>query len=106
MPGFLLHRGATVMCLHPPGQAQPLVTDLRVKVGGMPIVVQTAPYTIAACILPSSAGGPCATALWITAATRVRASGVPVLLDDSRAVCAPTGTGLNVMVTQKRAKAT
>jgi hypothetical protein len=105
MPGFLLHRGATVLCLHT-GQAQPLVTDLRVKVGGMPIVVQTAPYAIAGCILSPAAGGPCATALWVTAATRVRASGAPALLDDSRAVCAPTGTGLNVIVTQKRARAT
>ena len=105
MPGFLLHRGATVLCLNA-GLAQPLVTDLRVKVGGMPVVVQTAPYTIAGCTRPPAAGGPCATAQWVTAATRVRAGGVPVLLEDSRAICAPTGTGLNVIVTQKRARAT
>jgi hypothetical protein len=44
------------------------------------------------------------TASWVTAATRVRASQIPVLLQDSQAVCAPTGTGLNVVVVQVRAK--
>jgi hypothetical protein len=36
----------------------------------------------------------------------VRAGGVPVLLQDSQAICAPTGTGLNVVVTQVRVKGT
>ncbi len=31
MPGFLLHEGATVMCLHA-GQAEPTVPDPRVTV--------------------------------------------------------------------------
>jgi hypothetical protein len=30
---------------------------------------------------------------------------MPVLLQDSVAVCAPTGTGVNVVVTQVRVKA-
>jgi hypothetical protein len=45
------------------------------------------------------------TAQWTTAATRVTAGGAPVLLQDSVAVCAPTGTGLNVLLTQLRVKA-
>lgn len=105
MPGFLLHVGATVLCLHA-GQAQPTSPNPRVKVNGQSIVTQPTVYTIAGCILPPPIGanGPCVMAQWITAATRVKASGVPVLLQDSQAVCAPTGTGLNVIVTQLRVK--
>jgi hypothetical protein len=105
MPGFLLHQGATVLCLHA-GQAQPTAANPRVKVGGQPVVTQTAPYTIAGCTLPppTAANGPCVTAQFVTAATRVRAGGMPVLLQDSQAICAPTGTGLQVILTQIRVK--
>lgn len=105
MPGFLLHLGATVMCMHG-GQAVPAATNPRVKVGGQPTVLQTAMYTIAGCALPPppTANGPCVTAQWITAATRVFSGGVPVLLQDSTAICAPTGTGLIVASTQVRVK--
>jgi hypothetical protein len=34
----------------------------------------------------------------------VFAGGAPILLQDSQAVCAPNGTGLNIVVTQVRAK--
>ncbi|MEW5958003.1 MAG: hypothetical protein AB1801_09790 [Chloroflexota bacterium] len=106
MPGFLLHLGATVVCLHS-GQAQPVTTNPRVKVGGQPVVTQPTSYTIAGCTLPPpAANGPCATAQWITAAMRVRAGGIPVLLQDSQAVCAPTGTGLIITSTQTRVKGT
>ena len=104
MPGFLLHLGATVLCSHPPGQAQPLVTNPRVKVGGQPIVTQAGAYSIAGCALSSVPSPPCVTAQWITAATRVRASSVPVLLRDSQSICTPTGTPLSVIVTQVRVK--
>jgi hypothetical protein len=107
MPGFLLHVGATVLCLHA-GQAQPVVSNPRVKVGGQSITTQPNPYTVAGCALPPPPGanGPCVTAQWVTAATRVRAGGMPVLLQDSQAVCAPSGTGVNVVVTQVRARGT
>lgn len=94
-----------MLCLHA-GQAQPTAPNPRVKVGGQSVVTQTTPYTIAACALASSGNPFCATAQWITAATRVRADGIPVLLQDSQAVCASTGTGLNIVVTQMRVKGT
>ena len=105
MPGFLLHVGATVQCVHA-GQAQPVVSNPRVSVGGQPIVTQSGVYTVAGCSLPPppTANGPCVTAQWLTAATRVRAGGVPVLLQDSQAICAPTGTPLNVVLTQLRVR--
>ncbi|HSL00265.1 MAG TPA: hypothetical protein VK869_07990 [Rubrobacteraceae bacterium] len=104
MPGMLLHVSATVLCLHA-GQAQPTAPNPRVRVGGQPVVTQTAPYTVAGCPFSTPAGPlPCVTAQWVTGALRVRAGGVPVLLQDSQAVCAPNGTGLNILVTQVRVK--
>lgn len=105
MPGYLLHSGATVLCLHA-GQAQPTMTSPRVKVGGQPVVTQPAPYTISGCALPPppAANGPCVIAQWVSAATRVKTMGQPVLLQDSQAVCTPTGTGLNIVMTQVRVK--
>ena len=105
MPGMLLHQGATVLCMHA-GQAQPTAPNPRVKVGGQPIVTQSAPYTVAGCpfTTPTAVPLPCVTAQWVTGALRVRAGGVPVLLQDSQAVCAPNGTGVNVLVTQVRVK--
>jgi len=106
MPGYILHMGATVLCAHA-GQATPTVTDLRVKVSGQAVVTIAAPYTIAGCTFPPppAAIGPCVTGQFITAATRVKASGLPVLLQDSQSLCVPTGTPMTIAVTQVRAKA-
>ena len=105
MPAELLHEGATILCMHG-GQAMPITTDQRVKVSGQKIVTQPPPYQIAGCPLQPPSGSPCVTATWVRAATRVKASHQPVLLKDSQAVCAPTGTGLNIIVTQMRVKGT
>jgi hypothetical protein len=103
MPGLLVHVGATVLCAHG-GQAQPTAPSPRVRVSGQPVTTLGPPYTIAGCALPTNAGGPCVTANWVVAAVRVRAGGQPVLLQDSVAVCVPTGTPLTVVVTQPRVK--
>lgn len=103
MPGPLLHLGATVLCMHA-GQAQPMVPNPRVKVGGQPIVTVGSTYAIAGCTFVPPAPGPCVTAQWVTSALRLRAGGVPVLLQDSQAVCVPTGTGLMVVAAQQRAR--
>lgn len=107
MPGFLLHLGATVMCAHG-GQAQPAATNPHVKVGCQPVVTQSATYNITGCpfTTPSSAPMPCVTAQWVSGATRVRAGGQPVLLQDSQAVCTPNGTPLTIVVTQTRVRGT
>src|SRR6266849_912782 len=107
MPDILVHVGATVLCSHA-GQAQPTVPNPRVTVSGQPTVTIAAPYVVAGCALPPppAANGPCGTAQWITGATRSTADGVPVLLQDSQAICAPTGTPLNVVLTQTRVKGT
>ena len=103
MPGFLLHLGATVLCSHA-GQATPTTPNPRVTVSGQPTVTIASPYVIAGCALPppTAANGPCVTAQFVTAATRVTSNGQPLLLIDSQAICVPTGTPLIVAVTQTR----
>ena len=102
MPGFLLHLGATVLCAHG-GQAQPTSPNPRVLVSGQPVTTQAAPYTVAGCPFNvSGAPSPCITGQWVTAATRVLAGGLPVLLLDSQAICAPNGTPLMITTTQTR----
>jgi hypothetical protein len=105
MPGFLLHLNAQVLCSHG-GQATPPVTNPRVMVMGNPIVTLPAPWLVAGCALPPppAANGPCVTASWITAAVRVRSNTQPVLLMDSQAICAPSGTPLMVVMAQARVK--
>jgi hypothetical protein len=107
MPGFLLHVGATVLCSHA-GQAQPTVPNLRVTVMGQPTVTLAAPYVVAGCTFPPppAANGPCITAQFVTAALRITSNGQPLLLLDSQAICAPTGTPLVVSVTQTRVTGT
>lgn len=106
MPGFVLHLGATVMCAHG-GQARPTAPNPRVLVGGQPVTTQPPPYIVVGCpFVPPSGNGPCVTAQWIVPATRVFAGGQPLLTDMSVAVCAPTGTPLEVVVAQTRVTAT
>jgi hypothetical protein len=105
MPGYLLHVNATVLCMHA-GQAQATVPNPRVKVGGQPTVQQPNPWIIAGCpFTPGPSPVPCVTAQWVTGATRVLSGGMPLLLQDSQAVCAPNGTGVNIVLTQVRVKA-
>jgi hypothetical protein len=104
MPGFVLHLGATVLCAHG-GQAMPTSPNPHVTVGGQPIVTQPLPYMVAGCPLVPPLP-PCVTAQWITGALRVTASGQPVLLQDSQAICVPTGTPLTVVASQVRVKGT
>jgi hypothetical protein len=103
MPGTLLHVGATVLCSHA-GQAQPTVPNPRVTVSGMPTVTLASPYVIAGCTLPppTAGNGPCVTAQFVSSATRVTSNGQPLLLLDSQAICAPTGTPLIIAATQTR----
>lgn len=105
MPGYLLHQGATVLCLHG-GQAQATVPNPRVKVAGQMTVQQPNPWMIAGCpFTPGPSPVPCVTAQWVTGALRVKSGGLPLLLQDSQAVCVPNGTGVNIVLTQFRVKA-
>jgi hypothetical protein len=103
VPGSLLHSGAVVLCAHA-GTASPAAFSPRVSVSGQAIVTVTNAYTIAGCTFPAMSSGspPCATAQWTTAALRLTSLGQPVLLQDSRATCVPTGSPLIISVVQLR----
>ena len=104
MPGYLLHQGATVMCMHS-GQAQATAPNPRVKVSGQETVQQVNPWTVSGCpYVTGNVATPCVTAQWTSAATRVKSGDQPLLLQDSQAVCTPNGTGVNIVTTQTRVK--
>lgn len=107
MSAYLLDKGATVMCSHG-GSATPTTTNARVKANGQSVVTQTSTYSISGCPYTTPAGVPmpCVTAQWTSAATRVRAGGEPVLLQDSQATTTPNGVSLTVASTQMRVKGT
>jgi hypothetical protein len=75
---------------------------------GQPVVLQTSVYAIAGCAnpVPPANTGPCVTAQWVLGALRVRSMGQPVLLQDSQALCLPTGTPLTFVAAQTRVKGT
>ena len=106
MPGFLLHVGAMVTCSHG-GQAQALSFNPRVLVIGQPVVTLPGLYAITSpCTMPPppNGNGPCVTAQFTSAATRVLSNGLPVVLSGSQSICTPTGTPL-LMATQVRVSA-
>ena len=102
MPGFLVHLGATVLCAHG-GQAMPSSSNPRVLVNGQPVATQPTPYTVAGCpFVAGTTPSPCLMAQLVTSATRVFAGGMPVILFDSQAMCAPNGTPLMITSTQPK----
>ena len=105
MPGTLVHFGATVQCFHL-GTATPTTSNPRVLVSGQPTVTMATQYAIAACPFNVSGGpSPCLTAQWTTAATRVLSNGQPLVLFDSKGLCAPNATPLVILATQPRVTA-
>jgi hypothetical protein len=106
MPGPVLHLGATVLCAHG-GQATPTAPNPRVMVSGQPVTTLAAPYAIAGCaFVPPGGNGPCVTGQWIVGATRVFATGQPLVLMSGMSVCTPTGTPMMPVVAQTRVIAT
>lgn len=102
MPGPLLHLGATVLCSHG-GQATPTAPNPRVLVSGQPVATMAAPYLVAGCaFVPPGGNGPCVSAQWVVAATRVFVGGQPAVLLDSQSLCTPTGTPLLPVMAQTR----
>ena len=78
MPG-LLTLDAVVVCDHG-GEAQTVMADPRVLVDGSPVVVESSLYLISGCSNGPPPLLPCVSGTFITSATRVTASGLPVLL--------------------------
>lgn len=105
MPGFAVQLGATVLCAHA-GQATPTAPNPRVLLGNQPVVTLSSPFVVAGCALTGTTVPPCATGQFLVGATRVLAGNVPVVIQGGSSVCVPTGTPLQVVVTQLRVQAT
>jgi len=105
MAGFAVQLGATVICAHA-GQATPTTPNPRVLLGSQPVVTLTSPWVIAGCALTGTTAPPCATAQFVVGATRVLAGGAPIVVQSGTSICVPTGTPLQVLVTQLRVSAT
>ena len=102
MPVFLLDKASNLFCAHG-GIVLPTGENPRVLINGQPIVLQNSPWMVAGCSFQMAGNAsPCVTAIWVTAASRITAGGVPVLLSDSNAVCLPNGTPLIIAGTQAR----
>jgi hypothetical protein len=80
MPGFLLTADATVTCSHG-GQVEFAPAQTRALAGGAPIATLADQLVVAGCPgIPASPGVVCTTVEWIGVASRVTASGLPVLV--------------------------
>ena len=104
MPVPILSQGDTVTCEHG-GQATPATANPRVLIGGEPAVSVDQTWTISGCSLTAAQGGPCVSATFTTAATRVASNGHALVLQDGQALCVPTGAPLRVVVAQTRVTA-
>jgi hypothetical protein len=100
--GFAVQQGATVVCTHTTGRAQPMVTSARVTLSGSAAVGLTALWAIPDCTNPVASGGPCKTATWTAGSSRVRSMGERLVIQGGAATCLPTGATLTVKTVQGR----
>jgi hypothetical protein len=103
MPGFLLTTTTPLLCAHG-GQARAIAPSPRVRAAGAPVLTQGSPLLVGGCPNNPPSGLPCLTAQFMTGAVRVRANGLPVLLQDSVSACSPTPTPLTVVPLQTRVR--
>ena len=102
----VLTSGSTVLCPHA-GSVMLSSIEPRVKAMGQPVATLKQPDTVSACTFQvSGAPAPCVTVNWVTTATRVRAGGVPLILQNSMGLTVPNGTPVSVVNTQMRVMAT
>lgn len=107
MASPLVTTATMVLCSHG-GIARPTGIYPRVKVMGQPVVMQLPPYMVAGCLnpIPPVNLGPCITGFWIKGSLRVKAMGMPILLQNSKAICVPTGLPLRIIPIPTRVKGT
>lgn len=103
MPGPLVQLGATAMCAHA-GMVQFVPSTPRVMLSGSPAITQTDVATVAGCTFPAMSSGapPCTSVQWVTAAMRVQANGIPLLVQSATGLGLPTGQPVTIIATQPR----
>ena len=100
------------------GVAKPVLTAPRVKLSGVPAVPQQPPWPVTGCALPPFSGAgptgqmhtimgmlPCFLVNWLTATTRVKSMGQPLLLSDSQGITVPSGLSAALVPGQFRVQA-
>ena len=105
MSGHLIHRGALVLCTHPPGIASPDTVSTRVTLLGQALVTVGMQYTVTACALNSTNSPPCTKASWIVGAERVTSENRPVAIDSGQSLCKPSFARLDPKLVQRRVTA-
>lgn len=100
---YLVTVANTVLCSHG-GKASPTLPNVRVRAGGQPTVTQPAPYLVVACPAPAQSLPPCVSASWLTGALRIRSTGRPVLLTDSKGITAPNAVPTSTLPAQVRVR--
>ncbi len=104
MPGFLLHQGAVVMCLHG-GQAMPTAPNPSVTLTGLPSATITTPWAVAGCPGIPSTVPPCVTGQWLLGTLRVTSFGQPLVVQSGIAITVPGGVTLMPVTMQTRVTA-
>jgi hypothetical protein len=102
MPGHILNTASTIMCPHG-GQAQLFTSNTRVFACGSPALLETDVHPVVGCpfTLPGPKPSPCVRIEWSAGASRVKVTGVPVLVRSSLGNCfSPEGAlqGIAVIV--------
>lgn len=106
----LLDKGMIAQCPHG-GTVQPVPASPRVKLSGQPVLVTSDQCPVCGCpFMIVNKPQPCIGIKWLVGAQRVRASGKPVLLQQSTGQCQsaeqiPQGPPL-VVQTQLRVRGT
>jgi hypothetical protein len=102
MPATVLTTDANVQCPHG-ATAKATSPQPRVKIAGAPIVTIASSYQVSGCPNANNPS-PCQTGQFVSAATRLKSGGQPLLLQSASSTSVPTGSPLVVAATQQRVK--
>ena len=100
----VLHDATVMQCPHQ-GAVEATPSTSRVSIEERPVLTQDDALAIVGCTLSPSAGGPCLTAVFSQASSKVKVQGKAVLLHDGAPLCEPTKMPLAVKKTQARVTA-
>jgi hypothetical protein len=91
-----------VMCAHG-GKCMPTTPLPRVKVNGVPVVGLAAPWMVTGCPQPQPGG--CITVKFVSGSLRVKAQGMPLVLNTSVGMALPSAAPVTIVNPQVRVKA-
>lgn len=99
---FPLTISSVVMCAHG-GKCMPTTPLPRVKMSGVPVVGVAAPWMVTGC--PQPPPGGCISVKFVTGSLRVKAQGMPLVLNTSVGMALPSAAPVTIAGQQVRVKA-